>query len=137
MIQLDNGRIGGCWFTINNKTYDLACTEEHGGGQAACTTSPMRRTARRHPAGRRHLSGKWRPYRNRPAQACHSGHFLLYVWEPAGNRVELANAGARLILAPDWEPVVWTETDRKKGQAWGLKTIETFHTYGTPPAAKS
>ncbi|MBV1694396.1 MAG: VOC family protein, partial [Hyphomicrobiales bacterium] len=34
MIQLDNGRIGGCWFTINNKTYDLACTEEHSGGHA-------------------------------------------------------------------------------------------------------
>jgi len=31
-IQLDNGRLGGCWFTVNNKTYDLACTEEHGGG---------------------------------------------------------------------------------------------------------
>ena len=58
-------------------------------------------------------------------------------WEPAGNRVELANAGARLILAPDWEPVVWTEADRKKGQAWGLKTIETFHTHGTPPVAKN
>ncbi len=41
-----------------------------------------------------------------------------------------------LILAPDWEPVVWTEADRKKGQAWGLKTIETFHTHGTPPALK-
>jgi catechol 2,3-dioxygenase len=26
MIQLDNGRTGGCWFTVNNKTYDLACT---------------------------------------------------------------------------------------------------------------
>ena len=24
--------------------------------------------------------------------------FFLYVWEPAGNRVEVANAGARLIL---------------------------------------
>ena len=32
LIQLDNGRLGGCWFTVNNKTYDLACTEEHGGG---------------------------------------------------------------------------------------------------------
>jgi catechol 2,3-dioxygenase len=58
------------------------------------------------------------------------------VWEPAGNRVELANAGARLILAPDWEPVVWTEAERKKGQAWGLKTIETFHAHGTPPAGE-
>ncbi|MCZ4061089.1 hypothetical protein O3W44_21330 [Pantoea sp. LMR881] len=33
MILLDNGHIGGCWFTINNKSYDLACTEEHGGGR--------------------------------------------------------------------------------------------------------
>jgi hypothetical protein len=47
--------------------------------------------------------------------------------------VEVANAGARLILAPDWKPIVWTEEERKKGQAWGLKTIESFHSYGTPP----
>jgi catechol 2,3-dioxygenase len=30
---------------------------------------------------------------------------------------------------------VWTEEERKKGQAWGLKTIESFHTHGTPPVA--
>jgi catechol 2,3-dioxygenase len=59
--------------------------------------------------------------------------FFLYVYEPGGNRVEIANAGARLILAPDWKPIRWTEEERKKGQAWGLKTIESFHTYGTPP----
>ena len=45
----------------------------------------------------------------------------------------MANAGARLVLAPDWKPIVWTEEERKKGQAWGLKTIESFHTHGTPP----
>lgn len=33
MIRLDNGRIGGCWITVNNKTYTLACTKEHGQGQ--------------------------------------------------------------------------------------------------------
>ena len=65
------------------------------------------------------------------------GTFFLYVWEPAGTRVELANAGARLILAPDWESVCWTETERKKGQAWGLKTIDTFHTHGTPPVKEA
>jgi len=59
--------------------------------------------------------------------------FFLYVYEPGGNRIEIDSAGARLMLAPDWQPVVWTETERKKGQAWGLKTIDTFHTYGTPP----
>jgi catechol 2,3-dioxygenase len=59
--------------------------------------------------------------------------FFLYVYEPGGNRVEVANAGARLVLAPDWKPITWTETERKKGQAWGLKTIDSFHTHGTPP----
>ena len=59
--------------------------------------------------------------------------FFLYVYEPGGNRVEVANAGARLVLAPDWKPITWTEAERKKGQAWGLKTIESFHTHGTPP----
>jgi catechol 2,3-dioxygenase len=55
------------------------------------------------------------------------------VWEPGGNRIEVVNSGARLVLAPDWELITWTETDRAKGQAWGLKTIESFHTHGTPP----
>ena len=45
----------------------------------------------------------------------------------------MANAGARLILAPDWKPIIWTEAERRKGQAWGLRTIESFHTHGTPP----
>jgi len=29
--------------------------------------------------------------------------------------------------------VTWTEPERARGQAWGLGTIETFHTHGTPP----
>jgi catechol 2,3-dioxygenase len=29
--------------------------------------------------------------------------FFLYVFEPGGHRVEVANAGARLIPAPDWK----------------------------------
>ena len=61
--------------------------------------------------------------------------FFLYVWEPGGNRIELCNAGARLMLAPDWTVVNWTQEERAKGQAWGLKTIETFHTHGTPPVS--
>jgi hypothetical protein len=59
--------------------------------------------------------------------------FFLYVCEPGGNRVEVAQSGARLILAPDWKPIVWTEEERKTGQAWGLRTIEPFHTHGIPP----
>ena len=32
-IQLDSGRLGGCWFTVNNKGYDIAYTEDHTGAQ--------------------------------------------------------------------------------------------------------
>lgn len=133
-IQLNNGRLGGCWFTVNNKTYDLACTEEHGGGSgrfhhvtyATDQREDILRAADIFLENDVHIE-------TGPHKHAIQGTFFLYVWEPAGNRVELANAGARLILQPDWETVTWTEDDRKKGQAWGLKTIETFHTHGTPP----
>lgn len=133
-IQLDNGRLGGCWFTVNNKTYDLACTEEHGRGDGrlhhvtyACDQrEDILRAADIFLENGVHIE-------TGPHKHAIQGTFFLYVWEPAGNRVELANAGARLILQPDWETVTWTETERKKGQAWGLKTIESFHTHGTPP----
>jgi catechol 2,3-dioxygenase len=134
MILLDNGRLGGCWFTVNNKTYDLACTEEHGGGHgrlhhvtyATDQREDILRAADIFLQNGVHIE-------TGPHKHAVQGTFFLYVWEPAGNRVELANSGARLILAPDWEPVVWTQKERLKGQAWGLKTIETFHTHGTPP----
>lgn len=138
MIHLDNDRIGGCWFTVNNKTYDLACTEEHGHGHARLhhvtyatdQREDILRAADLFLEAGVHIE-------TGPHKHAIQGTFFLYVWEPAGNRMELANAGARLILAPDWEPIVWTEAERKKGQAWGLKTIETFHTHGTPPVPKS
>jgi catechol 2,3-dioxygenase len=134
LIRLDNGRLGGCWFTVNNKSYDLACTEEHGRGHgrlhhvtyATDTREDILRAADLFLENGVHIE-------TGPHKHAIQGTFFLYAWEPAGNRVELANAGARLILAPDWEPVVWTEADRRKGQAWGLKTIESFHTHGTPP----
>jgi DNA-binding FadR family transcriptional regulator len=36
------------------------------------------------------------------------------------------------VFDPEFEPVVWTEAERAKGQAWGVKTVESFHTSGTP-----
>ena len=137
-IQLDNGRLGGCWFTINNKSYDLACTEDHAKGAKARFHHVTYAVDQREDILRAadiflengvHIE-------TGPHKHAIQGTFFLYVWEPSGNRVELANAGARLILRPDWQTITWTETERKKGQAWGLKTIETFHTHGTPPVPK-
>nr|WP_321460469.1 VOC family protein [uncultured Cohaesibacter sp.] len=133
-IVLDNGLMGGCWFTVNNKTYDLACTCDFTGvparfhhlTYATDQREDILRAADIFLENGVHIE-------TGPHKHAVQGTFFLYVWEPAGNRIELANSGARLILDPDWEPVIWTESDRKKGQAWGLRTIESFHTHGTPP----
>jgi catechol 2,3-dioxygenase len=134
MIALDDGTLGGCWFTTNNKSYDVAYTRDLGLGRARFHHVTYAVDQREHilQAADVFLENgvhiETGPHKHAVQQT-----FFLYVWEPAGNRVELANAGARLILDPDWQPVVWTESERKKGQAWGLKTIESFHTNGTPP----
>jgi len=136
MIQLDNGRIGGCWFTVNNKGYDMACTEDHSGSRGRfhhLTYAADHRDDILRAADVFLENGVF--IETGPHRHAIQGTFFLYVYEPAGNRIEIANAGARLILDPDWQTIVWTETERKKGQAWGLKTIESFHTHGTPPVA--
>jgi catechol 2,3-dioxygenase len=138
MIKLDNGRIGGCWFTVNNKGYDMACTEDHSGAPGRfhhITYAADHRDDILRAADIFLENGVF--IETGPHKHAIQGTFFLYVYEPAGNRVEVANAGARLILDPDWQPVVWTEAERRKGQAWGLKTIESFHTHGTPPVVKA
>jgi catechol 2,3-dioxygenase len=71
-----------------------------------------------------------------PIEAAPSKHavaqgMFLYLYEPGGNRIEVTT-GTHFIYDPEYEPVVWTQAERARGQAWGVKTIETFHTYGTP-----
>ncbi|MGI6856198.1 catechol 2,3-dioxygenase [Mesorhizobium sp. 1B3] len=133
-IRLDNGRLGGCWFTVNNKSYDMAVTEDHSGARSRfhhITYAVDQRDDVLRAADIFLENGVF--IETGPHKHAIQGTFFLYVYEPAGNRVEVANAGARLILQPDWEPITWTETERRKGQAWGLKTIASFHTHGTPP----
>jgi len=134
MIVLDNGDEAGAWMTTTNKSYDLAFTADHYGARgrfhhvtyAIDSREEVLRAADIFLENGVHIETG--PHKHAIQQT-----FFLYVYEPGGNRVEVDNAGARLVLAPDWQPVIWTEADRKKGQAWGLKTIESFHTHGTPP----
>jgi catechol 2,3-dioxygenase len=133
-IRLDNGRLGGCWFTVNNKSYDMAVTEDQSGAHGRfhhITYVVDQRDDVLRAADIFLENGVF--IETGPHKHAIQGTFFLYVYEPAGNRVEVANAGARLILQPDWQPITWTEAERKKGQAWGLKTIPSFHTHGTPP----
>jgi catechol 2,3-dioxygenase len=133
-IVLDSGEIAGSWTTFTNKGYDAVYTKDRTGTAgrlhhlafAVDTREGILRAADL--ALDSGVFIETGPHKHAIQQT-----FFLYVYEPGGNRIELCNAGARLVLAPDWQPVDWTEAERAKGQAWGLKTIESFHTHGTPP----
>ena len=133
-IVLNDGTEVGMWMTATNKSYDFAYTRDHTGtpGRFHHVTYALDSREDVLRAADIFLEHgvfiETGPHKHAVQQT-----FFLYVYEPGGNRVEVANAGARLILAPDWKPITWTETERAKGQAWGLKTIESFHTHGTPP----
>jgi catechol 2,3-dioxygenase len=133
-LVFDDGSEKGVWLTVNNKSYDVAITEDRTGvpGRFHHVTYAVDNREEVLRAADLCLEHgvfiETGPHKHAIQQT-----FFLYVYEPGGNRFEIANAGARLILAPDWQTVVWGEEERKKGQAWGLQTVSTFHTHGTPP----
>jgi catechol 2,3-dioxygenase len=133
-IVFDDGSEKGIWLTTNNKSYDVAVTEDFTGvpgrfHHVTYVVDSREEVLRAADICLEHgVFIETGPHKHAIQQT-----FFLYVYEPGGNRFEVANAGARLILAPDWKTIVWSQEERKKGQAWGLQTVESFHTYGTPP----
>ncbi|WP_151770547.1 catechol 2,3-dioxygenase [Streptomyces abyssomicinicus] len=133
-IQLNDGSVGAKWLTFNNKSYDLVYTSDWTGSNgrlhhiafATDTREDILRAADL--CLDNDVFIETGPHKHAIQQT-----FFLYVYEPGGNRIELCNPLTRLVLAPDWPLVTWTEAERAKGQAWGLKTIASFHTHGTPP----
>ena len=133
-IVLDDGTPSAVWYHVADKSYDLVYTSDWTGSTgrlhhvafATDQREDILRTADIMLEAGIHIETG--PHKHAIQQT-----FFLYVWEPGGNRIELCNAGARLVLAPDWRPISWTPAERAKGQAWGLKTIDSFHTHGTPP----
>jgi catechol 2,3-dioxygenase len=133
-IVFEEGEMGA-WFTATNKSYDLAYTLDHTRIPARLHHVAYAVDSREEVLRAADICLENGVYiETGPHKHAVQQTFFLYVYEPGGNRVEVCNAGARLILAPDWKPVVWNRDERSKGQAWGLKTIDSFHTYGTPPA---
>ncbi|KOY83508.1 VOC family protein [Lysinibacillus macroides] len=131
-IRLDNGTRPAVWYRANSKSYELVYTKD-----------ATEAKARFH-----HLAlsvdtneGIWRAanlfvdqnvfIEFAPSKHAINQTYFVYVYEPGGNRIEICSGGY-LVVDPDFEPITWTEQERKRGQAWGNKTIESFHTYGTP-----
>jgi catechol 2,3-dioxygenase len=135
-VVFDDGSEMGAWLSATNKSYDLALTSDQAGGRGRLhhvtyfvdSREEVLRAADILVEGG--IKIETGPHKHNIGQT-----FFLYFFEPGGNRLELGSGGY-LIFDPEWKPIRWTEADRAKGQAWGLKTIESFHTYGMPPIEK-
>lgn len=133
-IIADDQRVLGAWFSVNSKSYDLAVTEDHLAGAIGrfhhvtyAVNSREEVLLAADIALENGVFIETGPHKHAIQQT-----FFLYLYEPGGHRVEVANTTARLLLAPDYETIYWSLEERKKGQAWGLQTVKSFHTHGTP-----
>ncbi|WAH42547.1 VOC family protein [Alicyclobacillus fastidiosus] len=131
-IILDNGRHPGMWYRATNKSYDLVYTQDETGSRgrlhhiafAVDTNESIWRAANIFVDHDVFIEFA-------PSKHAINQTYFVYVYEPGGNRIEICSGGY-LIFDPDWEPIIWTEAERKRGQAWGNSTVPSFHTYGTP-----
>jgi catechol 2,3-dioxygenase len=136
-IVMDDGTLAGIWFTFTNKGYDLVYAQDRLGANGRLHHVTFAVDSREEVLRAADICLEHGVFiETGPHKHAIQQTFFLYVYEPGGNRIEICNAGARLILAPDWRTITWSQAERAKGQAWGLKTIESFHTHGTPPVER-
>jgi catechol 2,3-dioxygenase len=132
-IIFDDGQEMGAWLATTLKSYDVAFTRDHFGARGRFHHLTYFMDSREDVLRAADIlveNGTFietGPHKHNIGQT-----FFLYFYEPSGNRFEVGSGGY-LIFDPDWKPVVWSKAERMKGQAWGLQTVSTFHTYGTPP----
>ncbi len=132
-VVLDSGEEAGAWMTLTIAAHELIYTADHAGGRGRLhhlawfvdTREELLRAADL-------FLDADVPIEAAPSKHAVAQGMFLYVYEPGGNRVEVTT-GTHFIYDPAYEPIRWSEAERKRGQAWGVKTIDTFHTYGTPP----
>jgi len=132
-VQLDDGSESGAWLSASIAAHELIYTVDAHRARGRLhhlafwvdTREEVLRAADLFLDSGVHI--EFAPSKHAIAQG-----FFLYGYEPAGNRIEVTTGGY-FVFDPDYEPVVWTQQERARGQAWGVPTVSTFHTYGTPP----
>jgi len=135
-VQLDDGSESGAWLSASIAAHELIYTVDAHGARGRLhhlafwvdTREEVLRAADLFLDSGVHI--EFAPSKHAIAQG-----FFLYGYEPAGNRVAVPTGGY-FVFDPDFEPVVWTQEERARGQAWGVPTVSTFHTYGTPPVER-
>jgi catechol 2,3-dioxygenase len=131
-VVLDSGEEAGAWMSFTIAAHELIYTADHAGGHGRLhhlawfvdTREELLRAADL-------FLDADVPIEAAPSKHAVAQGMFLYVYEPGGNRVEVTT-GTHFIYDPTHETVVWTEAERARGQAWGNRTVDTFHTYGTP-----
>jgi catechol 2,3-dioxygenase len=131
-IELDDGVEAGAWLSLSIAAHELIYVRDAYGA-----------------SGRLHHLAFWVDTREEclraadlfvdneiyieaaPSKHAIAQGFFVYAYEPGGNRIEVTTGGY-FVYDPDFEPIVWTQAERALGQFWGVQTIESFHTYGTP-----
>ena len=132
-IIFDDGSEIGAWLAATNKSYDLAVTKDRSGARGRLHHFTYAMDSREDVLRAADiLRDAGVPIETGPHKHTIGQTFFLYCFEPGGNRFEIGSGGY-LIMDPDWKPIVWTQAERAQGQAWGLQTVSTFHTHGTPP----
>ncbi|HVS84092.1 MAG TPA: catechol 2,3-dioxygenase [Gaiellaceae bacterium] len=132
-IVLDDGTEAGAWLSLSMAAHELIYVADARNAQGrlhhlSFWVDTREEVLRAADVFVEHLV----PIEFAPSKHTISQGFFLYVFEPGGNRIEVTSGGY-FVYDPDHEPVVWTETERARGQAWEVKTVESFHYYGTPP----
>jgi catechol 2,3-dioxygenase len=122
----------GAWLSATNKSYDIAITKVRSAAHGRFHHLTYRMDSREDVLRAADIltetgiAIETGPHKHSIGQT-----FFLYFYEPSGNRIEVGSGGY-FIFDPDWKPVVWSREEWMKGKAWGLATVSTFHTYGTP-----
>ena len=134
-MTLDSsGEEAGFWMTATNKSYDLAYGRDPDGRSGRFHHVTFALDSREEILRAADIFIEYGiEIENGPHKHGIQQTFFVYVFEPGGNRVELGCSGARLLLAPDWRPIIWTAAERDGKQAWGLKLSPSFANYVTPP----
>jgi catechol 2,3-dioxygenase len=115
-IELDDGTETGAWMSLTIAAHELIYVADAYGAR-----------------GRLHHLAFWVDTREECLRAAD-----LFV--DAGVPIEAAPskhgvAQGFFLYDPDREPVTWSAAERARGQFWGVKTVDSFHTYGTPDVA--
>jgi catechol 2,3 dioxygenase len=135
-IVLDDGSEAGAWLSLSIAAHELIYVADARGARGrlhhlAFWVDTREEVLRAADVFVEHLV----PIEFAPSKHTISQGFFLYVFEPGGNRIEVTSGGY-FVYDPDQEPVLWTQAERARGQAWEVKTVESFHYYGTPPAVE-